>query len=139
MIQNVHPQPTTIQRLGSVSLVVLLIWAASAGCGNPDRVPPSDVAAAESLVRDTFKAWQAGSPVRELAGGRPPVYVADDWWHAGFELDDFQIEGNGELVGTNVRVTVTLNGTHPKWGKRRATLPFLVTTTPALTIAREDR
>ena len=139
MNRHIHPQPTAITRRYSVSLVVLITWAASSGCGNGGRVPPSDVAAAETLVRESFQAWQAGSPVRELADARPPVYVADDWWHAGFELDDFQIEGNGELVGTNVRVTVTLNGTHPKLGKRRITQPFLVTTTPALTIAREDR
>jgi len=139
MNRHVHPQPAAGKSLCSVSLVVLIAWAASAGCGNGDRVPPSDVAAAEALVQESFTAWQAGSPVRELANGRPPVYVADDWWHAGFELDDFQIEGNGELVGTNVRVTVTLNGTHPKLGKQRITQPFLVTTIPALTIAREDR
>lgn len=135
-------RPWRTTRLAVAPALVLLgtlLGGALAGCGYRPIVAVSDVAQATDLVQRTFSAWQAGVPVAELRGERPPVYVSEDWWQAGFELDQFQIEGEGELVGTNVRVTVTLEGTHPKLGKRKVTQAFLVTTTPALTIAREDR
>lgn len=69
----------------------------------------------------------------------PPVYVVEDLWTPSFQLLEYTIDSDGELYGSNVRLPVTLTG----HGKNRETIrrqvKYLVTTTPALTVAREDR
>jgi hypothetical protein len=43
------------------------------------------------------------------------------------------------MLGTNVRLVVDIEASHPTLGKRKQSQAYLVTTTPALTISREDR
>lgn len=118
--------------------LAILLVAFLAGCSG-GRVAKSDVAAAKALLQRSLEDWKSGRSAQELADGDPPVYVAEDWWQAGFELKDFRIEGDGQLSGTNVRLVVALEGVHPKLGIKKASQAYLVTTTPALTISREDR
>lgn len=128
--------PVTAAPLGW-PLAILLV-AFLAGCSS-GRVAKSDVASAKALLQRSLEDWKSGRSPQELADGDPPVYVAEDWWHSGFELKDFRIEGDGQLSGTNVRLVVALEGVHPKLGKKKVSHAYLVTTTPALTISREDR
>lgn len=126
-------------RTGPFSLALAtLIVACLAGCSG-GQVATSDTAAAKALLQRSLEDWKSGRSAKELAGGDPPVYVSEDWWHSGFQLKDFRIEGDGELSGTNVRLVVALEGVHPKLGNKKASQVYLVTTTPALTISREDR
>jgi hypothetical protein len=74
-----------------------------------------------------------------LAGGKPPVFVAEDLWQKGYKLDSYGIAEPGQMLGTNVRLVVDIEASHPTLGKRKQSQAYLVTTTPALTISREDR
>jgi len=118
--------------------LVLLFFTLVAGCG---RTGPaiSDVAAATELLQASFESWKSGGTVASLRQASPPVYVAEEMWDDGFVLSDFTIDGNGEMYGTNVRFSVTLNGKDKRGSTVSRQLKYLVTTTPALTIARADR
>lgn len=119
-------------------MLAALIGVYLTGCSG-GHVATSDAVAAKALLQRSLEDWKSGRSAKELASGDPPVYVSEDWWHSGFELKDFRIEGDGEVSGTNVRLTVSLEGVHPKLGNKKASQVYLVTTTPALTISREDR
>ena len=76
---------------------------------------------------------------RTIAAGKPPIYEADDLWNQGVELTDYTIASDGELYGSNVRLQVKLNGLRKDGETIAQQVKYLVTTTPALTISREDR
>ncbi len=130
-------------RIRTASLAAILAiggWLVlSAGCVGQPAVAVSDPEAAVKLVDESFQAWKAGRSLDELRQQVPPVYVAEDLWRQGFLLTDYSIDGGGETFGTNVRVRVTVKGSGPRGESVSRRMNYLVTTTPALTIAREDR
>lgn len=124
---------------GRVGLFVfVLLSLAILGCGGP-AVPASDVAGATELLKRSLDDWKAGKTTDDLAGGKPPVFVAEDLWQKGYMLDSYGITEPGQMLGTNVRLVVDIEASHPTLGKRKQSQAYLVTTTPALTISREDR
>ncbi|MGV3484453.1 MAG: hypothetical protein ACO1RT_08545 [Planctomycetaceae bacterium] len=108
------------------------------GCG-PPAVPISDVDAARELLDSSLAAWKSGRSVEQMRQQAPPVYVAEELWSQGLQLSDYSIDGNGELYGSNVRLHATLKVAGKGGETKDAKVKYLVTTTPALTIAREDR
>ncbi|TWU18884.1 hypothetical protein [Allorhodopirellula heiligendammensis] len=109
-----------------------------AGCGGRSA-PVSDPKAAVALLGSSLEAWKTGKSVADMRQLTPPVYVADELWSDGFELRDFVIEGDGEMYGPNVRLSVTLTGSSRGGAVGKKQFQYLVTTTPACTIARADR
>ncbi len=109
------------------------------GCAPQTLVAVSDVDAATALLEDSFKSWKSGKTVDDLRLSVPPVYVSEELWEQGCRLNDFSIDRQSEQYGTNVRVHVTLKGTDKKGADFLRTMKYLVTTEPAMTIAREDR
>ncbi len=99
----------------------------------------SDVDAAINLVETSFAAWQSGRTVADLREAQPPVYVAEELWSPTFKLTRFAIDGPGTLDGSNVRVPVTIEGADASGKPVRRQMIYIVTTTPAQTIARADR
>ncbi len=122
------------------SLVVLFLplIALASGCG-PSSPAVSDIETATRLLDSTFQLWKSGQTVANLREGSPPVYVAEELWEQGFLLSGFAIDGVGEHYGSNVRFLVTLNGKDKGGAGVSRQVKYLVTTTPALTIARADR
>ena len=117
---------------------VLVVVGLLAGC-HSSTVPVSDVAAARGLLNEVLEAWKHQRTPSDLRQMNPPVYVADELWTSPFRLNDFTIDGPGELHGTNVRLRVTLRGVTSRGKSATHQVRYLVTTTPARTIAREDR
>lgn len=121
---------------GMIFLCFLASWT---GCGR--RVPPvSDVEQATTLIKQTFDDWKAGASLAAQRDKSPPVYVAEELWLNGTKLEEYTLNGPGELFGTNVRFNISLKclgaaSTKPTTRQ----LSYLVTTIPACTIAREDR
>lgn len=108
------------------------------GCG-PRRVPVSDGEQARQLLSETLQAWQSGATVEDQRQKTPPVYVAEEMWLGGTALDRFEITHAAEVFGTNVRFGVRLTCVEKGGSKWDREVKYLVTTTPALTVAREDR
>ena len=125
-------------RKSFVEVLCFALIAFIAGCSRT-TVPVSDVDAATKLVETSFAAWQSGRTVADLREAQPPVYVAEELWSPTFKLARFSIDGPGTLDGSNVRVPVTIEGADASGKPVRRQMIYIVTTTPAQTIARADR
>lgn len=110
----------------------------STGCVHTTVVAKSDVNDAEKIITRTFGQWKSGRTPDDLRNAQPPIYVADDFWLRGYQLTDFSMEKPGELYGTNVRFRMKLELLDLKSKAFTQTANYLVTTTPAMTIARAD-
>jgi hypothetical protein len=110
----------------------------STGCVRTPAVAKSDVNDAEEVITRSFGQWKSGRTPDDLRNAQPPIYVADDFWLRGYQLTDFSMEKPGELYGTNVRFRMKLELLDLKSKAFTQTANYLVTTTPAMTIARAD-
>jgi hypothetical protein len=97
------------------------------------------VASATRLLESSLSAWKSGRTVAEMRQQIPPTYVADDLWLQGFQLKDYEVHGQGESFGTNVRFQVTLRGSTANGKTSERKVKYLVATQPANSVAREDR
>ncbi len=125
-----------VQRFSCMGLLIAI--GCVSGCATKS-VAESDVERATLLITDTFGEWQAGESLDAQRSGTPPVYVAEELWLNGSMLESFEITEPGVMFGTNVRFGVKLTCVDKSGSKRVREVKYLVTTTPALTIAREDR
>lgn len=119
--------------------VLCLMACFVAGCAK--QAPQvSDVEQATVLIKQTFDDWKAGASLAAQRDKSPPVYVAEELWLNAAKLKKYELNGPGEVFGTNIRFHVTLEcaGNGGKESNDRQ-FKYLVTTTPACTIAREDR
>lgn len=120
-------------------LALLLLPAAAlaaAGCGG-DPPPLAMTATPESArpaLEGALAAWKAGKSADDLKAASPPVYFNDPDLNRGRKLAAFTLTDAGSAVGTGVRfgVTLTLDD------KRTRTVNYRVSTTPAISIYRED-
>lgn len=116
--------------LGATALV--------AGC-RPASPAATDVDAALRLLVQTLDAWQLGESVAQLRQQTPATYVSDELWLNNFQLKKYQIEGAGQRLGTNVQFQVVLTGSLANGRSLRREVRYLVATTPAQSVARDDR
>lgn len=121
----------------SVFFSSFILLTIAAGCGSA-KVPVSDIQQARSLTEKLLDQWKSGVKVDDLPKLSPPIYVSEDLWANQAKLTEFKILGDGEMLGTNVRFTISLKCTG-KGGKiSERSFNYLVTTTPALTFFREE-
>src|SRR5262249_37802098 len=111
----------------------------AAGCGRYAPPPPADPAAARQALRSALDAWQGGDTVEALARGKPPVHVADDDWQGGARLLNYEITGEGEMLGLNLCCPVALSLQDRGGRTVQKKVRYSVGTSPVLTIFREDR
>ena len=111
--------------------------SAASGCGEAP-IPVSDVEHATRLLNETLSAWKAGESVAAQRAKNPPIYVAEELWLERLPLASYRIHGSGQLVGTNVRFHVTLGLEDRKGKVTERDLYYLLTTSPAYTMARDD-
>ncbi len=102
------------------------------------RVPSSDPASAKKLLNEALSLWKEGDSMESLKKRQPPIYFIEDLWRSGNRLTSYQISDEGTLVGTNVRFQVELQGMAKTERPWKRTVNYLVTTTPAITICREE-
>ena len=121
----------------SLSLLLLATVTMLLGCG-PVQAPVSDPEQATKLVAQVMGEWKLGKKWGETKQQTPPIYVTEDLWRNGLTLNDFSLIGNGELLGTSVRVQVNLKCTDKNGKVISRSVRYLVTTKPALTVMREE-
>jgi len=122
--------------LSSLLLGMLFFYI---GCSHRNTVANSDIQLAAEVLHKSFQQWKDGASIAHLQSQKPPVFISEDLWFSGHSLENFTVDLPGEMFGTNVRFTVTTVTLGPKGKPVQRTLKYLVTTTPAFTIAREDR
>ncbi len=117
------------------ALVALTLMLA--GC-SPTKAPMSDAAKAKELLQKMLGEWQSGTKLGEIRKLSPPVYVTEDLWRNGAKLDEFSLADDSEVLGSNIRIQVKLKCSSTNGKVDEKSVRYLVTTQPALTIAREE-
>lgn len=102
-------------------------------------VAESDPLAARKILQSALQEWSAGRTTADLRSASPPVYVAEDLWESGNSLVEFSLDANDQMIGGNVCIDVSLKTKSPSGQIQNKKLRYLVTTTPAHTIARLDQ
>ena len=116
----------------SIALAMLLV-----GC-SPTTAPMSDAAKAKELLQKMLGEWQSGTKLGEIKKLSPPVYITEDLWRNGAILDEFSLADDSEVLGSNIRIQVKLKCSSKNGKVVERSVRYLVTTQPALTIAREE-
>ena len=120
-----------------ILVFVFLGLVFTTGCG-PRKVPLSDGHQAKELAEKLLRQWKSGASIDDLSRQTPPIFVSEDLWKNGAKLSDFQILGDGEMLGPNVRFKISLKCSGKDGKMMERSFNFLVTTTPALTFFREE-
>jgi hypothetical protein len=124
---------------GAGRLLVCLALCAAVGCGQNHPPPPqADPAKAREALQAALNAWQQGIRPETLLNGTPPMIVSDYEWRDGAKLLSYQLMGDGELDGVNLRcpVLLVLEGTPGQPVQREAA--YFVGTEPKISVMRRD-
>jgi hypothetical protein len=118
----------------------LLTLIGLAGCGprNVPMPPKASAEVAEAALERALAHWQAGQPLEALAATNPRTYVNDYEWRDGRKLRQFQLAGPAEEVGLQVRLPVAIDVEHPQGQVVRSRVSYSISTTPVVSIVRDD-
>jgi hypothetical protein len=121
---------------GCLAAALLLL----SGCGqrNVAMPPPADANVAQQALEKALTQWQAGQTAEMLAMSEPKTYVNDYEWREGRKLKQFTVAGPAEEVGLLVRVPVALELEHPSGQVVRSEVSYSISTTPVVSIVRDD-
>ena len=124
-------------RFGCLAAAALLLLS---GCGerNVAMPPAADAEAARQALEKALAQWQAGQTAEMLAMAEPKTYVNDYDWRDGRKLKQFAVAGPAEEVGLQVRVPVALDVEHPSGQVVRSQVSYSISTTPVVSIVRDD-
>jgi hypothetical protein len=118
---------------GWVALATLL----APGCGESITASPVDPSTARAALKTTLDAWKADADPASLKSGSPAITAQDLDWITGAKLVEFKVEGDGNTIGSNLRVPVRLD-VKTKDGKVvTKNVNYLVGTSPAVTVFRD--
>lgn len=129
---------------GAANSSVSLQWVAgflllgALGCSGAPKVADSDPAKAKEIATTILESWKSGLAMDSLQKQSPPIYAVIDLWKNGHTLDSYEIIGDGEMLGPNVRLQVRFQCLDKAGKKVDRTISYLVTTTPAITFIKED-
>lgn len=123
--------------LSSLACPLLFFLFLCVGCG-PTTAPASDSKQAMKIAKRMLDAWQAGTKLEEAVKTPPEVVVYEELWKRGTKLVAYEIVGDSEMLGPNVRIKVMLKYLGKDNKSTERSVYYLVTTTPALTFFREE-
>jgi hypothetical protein len=118
----------------AASLMLAAIF--ETGCGARTSAAPLDTAKAREALKTTLDAWKTGADASTLKSNSPAIVAQDLEWLGGAKLLDYQIEGEGTPVDSNLRVPVKLTLKTQDGGETAKNVNYLVGTSPALTVFR---
>src|SRR5689334_15664131 len=99
-----------IRRIKNASppALALLAALAASGCAENVSATPLDSSKAREALKATLDAWRGGNSVDSLKSNSPPIVAQDMEWQGGSTLSDYQIEGEGQKVDSNLKIPVKL-------------------------------
>jgi hypothetical protein len=127
-----------VTRTSFLAVGLLILLSHFSGCSSAPSVANSDPARAKEIATTILDAWKNGESMESLKQKTPPMFAVIDLWKDGCKLNSYEIVGDGEMVGPNVRFQVRFNCQDKAGKKVDKTIKYLVTTTPAITFIKED-
>ncbi|MFM9965382.1 MAG: hypothetical protein ACKV2Q_29705 [Planctomycetaceae bacterium] len=115
-------------------LMLALLWVVSLGCDGP-RGGPVDPATAKDVCRSFLQAWQDGKKSDDL---KPGIIGTDREWSDGKKLVAFEILTDAANQGTRLSLSVKLTLKDDKGAESHSTVKYAVSTSPVVTVLRDD-
>jgi hypothetical protein len=125
---------------GCASFLLIAVGAllTAAGCGGSDaRSLALDPTAAKQSLEKALTAWKSGQTPDSLKTSDPAIVVGDWSWSQGYKLTSFKVL-NEKSQGPNLCCTVELVVAAPKARAAKQTASYTVTTSPQVTVIRDD-
>lgn len=114
-------------------ICVLLLAGSLSGCGPGTSKLTVDKAVARESLAAFLDCWKEGKPVESLQSREPPIIGRDTEWEAGGKLTGYTI-GEEREIGSNAHITATIEVA----GKPVQQVTYMVSTSPAITVFREE-
>ena len=127
-----------VARKRFIGLSLCFVLLSVIGCSSAPSVSNSDPSKAKEIAKTILDAWKNGETMESLKQKSPPMFAMIDLWKDGCVLNSYEIIGEGEMLGPNVRFQVRFNCQDKSGKKVDKTIKYLVTTTPAITFIKED-
>ncbi|MBM4077735.1 MAG: hypothetical protein FJ267_19065 [Planctomycetes bacterium] len=121
---------------GDCSLVVAFAILLTIGCGGSRIYKVNPDMARQTLI-SVLEHWKAGESLESLRDRKPEIVVQDLDWSSGSKLTTFAFEGDGESLGANLSVKVSLTLQTRDGTESKKVVKYLVTTAPVLTVFRD--
>jgi hypothetical protein len=119
-------------------LLVGLAAAFAIGCSGHSPPDPSDPAAGRDLLQKSLDAWKRGDTHEAFSQSAPSLTVIESAWKNGGKLVDYEISGDHESAGYDVRFKVTLNVQDKSGSPKKQKALYNVCTTPSLVVKRAE-
>lgn len=107
------------------------------GCGQDARSFTLDPAAAKQSLEKALTAWKSGASPDSLKASEPAIVVGDWAWSDGYKLNSFRVLEE-RSQGPNLHCTVELMVTGPKARTAKQKATYTVSTSPLVTVIRDD-
>jgi predicted small lipoprotein YifL len=107
-----------------------------AGCGKKAPEPANPDTARQALT-ESLNTWVQGGSADALEKRTPPIYFNDPQWKAGKRLKRYQIKGNLEEFGRQLRCTVLLSLEDEEGRTEERDIPYQIDTHEVIVIARD--
>lgn len=128
-----HFRPGRVDRGVIVTTLVTTLFLA--GCG--ERRYRVEIPAAKDALQSALDAWKKGESPEDLKKRQPPVVVQDPDWTGGAKLTDFRVLNDGKEDGPNFYCSVELVLKNQNEKEERASVRYIVTTNPNVTVFRQ--
>jgi hypothetical protein len=112
---------------------VILLTGSLVGCGPGTSKLTVDKGLARESLAAFLDCWKEGKPVESLESREPPIIGRDTDWEAGGKLAGYTI-GEEREIGSNSHIDVTIEVA----GRPVQQVTYMVSTTPAITVFREE-
>lgn len=128
--------PPNLSRLAAGLIGAVLLAACGCSSQGP-QAAPVDPDVARSTLRTVLDAWKEGESADALQTRSPSIVAQDMDWKMGYELVEYEIEGQGEAVDANLYCPVRLELRSPDGKTVTKNVRYIVGTDPVLTVFRE--
>ncbi len=106
-------------------------------CSADARSLPLDSNAARQSLETALGAWKSGQTPESLKAGEPSIIVGDWTWSQGYKLTSFRVLEE-KSQGPNLYCTVELVVSGPKARAAKQKATYTVSTSPQVTVIRDD-
>lgn len=118
--------------------LICAVLLAACGCSSQGpQAAPVDPELARNTLQTVLETWKSGESADMLQSLSPSIVAQDMDWKMGYELIDYEVDGQGDAVDTNLYCPVRLELRSPDGKNVTKNVRYIVGTDPVLTVFRE--